>query len=202
MTWQSTTIGRGRPKGIDDLDFLTKHTDFEHNGALRILHSHSTAKAFYASVEAMVDTDEQALGDICAVVVTKQWSSYEFGWKVEHETLNPEPVFTEARLLADLTATESLLAAVWRNRAAAFASRPKATIGDSIRFNEPQRFSDGVTRDRFEIVGRGELLSLTDGRSVRLHDWREHEYVIEAVGAQRDLPGLTGVDEGRATIAA
>ena len=194
MTWQSTSIGRGRPAGVSDLEFLTRHTDLLQDGALRIVKSHSTARAFYAAVEAVTTTPEQSLGDVNAIVVTKQWSSTEFGWKVEHEAVNPEPIYADIALLDALTPTEGLLASIWRNRATEFASRPAAHLGDFIRLTTPKRFSDGVTRATFEIVGRGELLSLDDGRAVRLDDWREHEYVIVAVGAQAELPlSATGV---------
>lgn len=192
MTWNATPIGRGRPAGITDADFFTDHEDLTEDGAYRLIKTHSTKRAFYVAREALAEAQDD-IGSITATVITKEWSSTEFGWKVEHESLNPTPIYATTDLLDVLTPTENLTANTWRERANAFTSRPVAALGDTIALVEPHRFSDGVTRGRFEIVGYGEMFSLDDGRTVRIDDWREREYTIESVGPQAGIPGLVTV---------
>ncbi|BDZ52633.1 hypothetical protein GCM10025867_48740 (plasmid) [Frondihabitans sucicola] len=194
MTWNATPIGRGRPAGISDAEFFTNHEDLTEDGAFRLLDTYSTKRAFYVAREALSGSHED-VGSVSAVVVSKEWTRSEFGWKVEHETLNPAPIYTTIAMLDRLTPTEDLAANIWRERATAFAHRPVATVGDTIALTEPHKFSDGVRRGTFEVVGHGEMHSLDDGRTVRIDDWREREYTIVAVAAQPDLLGLVTVDD-------
>lgn len=196
MAWTVVSYGaRGRPAGLTDADFFATRTALLEDGLLRIAGTHETASVFYVALEVIRAGHRLPMGSVFATVITKSRTRQEFSWKQESESENPEPHFVTLDFLNLLTPTEEFLANIWRNLARDFASRAVASRGDTITLTRPHRFSDGEKRARFEVLGHGQLLSLSDGRTVRLDDWREREYTIEHdKGAESSQPTLFGFD--------
>lgn len=195
MAWTVVSYGeRGRPTGLSDAEFFATRTSLLEDGLLRVIGTHETASVFYVALEVTSGGHRLPESAVFATVITKSRTRHEFSWKEEPESENPEPHFVTPAFLSLLTPTEDFLATVWRNLARDFARRAVASRGDTIALTRPHRFSDGEERSRFEVLGHGQLRSLSDGRTVRLDDWREREYTIVSERSALAQPTLFGFD--------
>lgn len=185
MGWSGTYIGKGRPKGISDLDFFNTRVGSNETGRRRVIASNSTRETFFAATEVLNDTDFLPEGTVFANIILKQYhrteQGVEFLWNDLWEGMTDLPTGANAAVLNALTDTENELALTWRAANRALIAQPGAKFGDVISLVTPMVFSDGVTRGRFEVVRNGGLVGVEDGRPVKLKNWRAKEYTIEVL---------------------
>lgn len=98
-------------------------------------------------------------------------------YKYVDETMGPNEIDAPKQVLDVLTETENANALSWRaacrknlERAAANA---KITKGAHIRFNHELNFGDGVQEQEFTFIERSTFTRKTDGRRVRIPNWRK-----------------------------
>lgn len=130
-------------------------------------------------------------GEIWAgVALVRRMRSAEVTYKDMSETMGPNAVRCPVRILDRLTPTTSENAVEWRAacraRVAKLASRPAVGAGSRLRFAQPLTFSNGTTRDTFEMVKGSTFraVEIEEGRaqssSTRYHvaNWRELTYSL------------------------
>lgn len=136
-------------------------TDLEHfqgevRDGLKILDSTTIKNVFYAACK-----DEQT-GEVFALVYLIQRTPrdyYNFGVKAMDETVGPCYYDCPARILDQLTPTESEYAKSWREecrktiaaKAAARSDAPKVTDGTVIKMATPLNFRGGLTAQEFRL---------------------------------------------------
>jgi hypothetical protein len=124
------------------------------------------------------------------VALVQRTRSGEVTYKEMSEEMGPNAVRCPVRILDRLTPTTSESATTWRAscraRIAERASRPTVGDGTRVRFAQPLTFSNGATRDTFEMVkgSRFRAVEIEEGRawtsSTRYHvaNWRELAYSL------------------------
>lgn len=125
----------------------------------RVLRSALVAmRTYYAALE-IVQADGQR--EVTAIVCLVRYNprdreGYVFGYKDMDEGMGPSGAECPLAILDLLTPTDRPHALAWRDRcraaAAVRAAKPKLRHGDTIVFNEPITFTDGVTLNRFAVV--------------------------------------------------
>lgn len=123
-------------------------------------------------------------GEVFAIVVLQHRSrGYEnYGYKAMDETVGPFEIDCPDRILDMLTPTENEYANGWRAKAraknAAKAARPKVKAGDTIRFDQPLRFTNGLSFDTFRYESGSSFVALGLDGGIRVHitRWRDRKY--------------------------
>lgn len=137
---------------------------------------------FYAAVQNN-ETASYAPGETWAMVVL-MWrgrGDFNFTYKEMSETMGPGDHDAPANVLDALTPTDNEWANEWRQacreKIAKKAAAPKVKPGDTVRFERPFSFSDGVDRDTFTVVQRSTLRG-QDGTLVRIPNWRRQAFTV------------------------
>lgn len=142
---------------------------------LRVLRSALVAmRTYYAACERVTADGERSIfAVVCLVRYNRRAADgYMFGYKDMDEQMGPCEAACPAAILDLLTPTENAHATEWRARCrAAIAARavqcarPKPRPGQTIIFDTPLSFGDGIDRSRFEVVAYAR-----SHRSVRFRD--------------------------------
>lgn len=119
-------------------------------------------RTYYAAVEHMrPDGERIVFAAVCLVRYNpRDREGYIFGYKDMDETVGPCESDCPPAILDLLTPTERAYALKWRARCRinvarrqALSAKPKPKLGQIILFDEPIRFADGRTLDRFVVAG-------------------------------------------------
>lgn len=128
-------------------------------------------------------------GEVTALVVLMHRnpspSVYEnFYYKYVDESMGPNESDCPASILNLLTPIEASFALIWRDRCRANLANPPAKVsqGGTVTFTRSLRFGDGVEETRFEYLGRTTFKRKSDGRMVRIPNWRKN-YAYEVAAA-------------------
>lgn len=191
-----------RLKGSSNFDFFSNLFNGEQH---RVVDCATKGGAAYIALEGPGRNGLPAIG---ALVVLIRWApndpDYNFSYKDMTETMGPYQADCPERILEQLSPVEILYgcerdsscspsrhAREWRQRCRAQIdkrkARPRVRKGDTVRFAEPWRFTDGreiseliavdLRRNLFRFAGAG----ADDGRTVRYklpRSWRVRDYAV------------------------
>jgi hypothetical protein len=185
MGWLYMTSlnGHKTPKAYLDAQFT--HTSGASKN--RVLKSALNGmRVYYAAVEheSLVTGAKSVFAAVCLVRYNlRDKEGYIFGYKDMDESMGPCESECPASILALLTPTDSGYANEWRKCCQAWLTRPKPKFGDTLKFEEPVRFSDGAWRDTFTLVKpwanhRDIALQAPNGMLVSFRGWRKRNFKI------------------------
>lgn len=119
-------------------------------------------------------------GRVIGLAILTQWDPHNYfnwGYKVQDETMGPYATEAPARVLDLLTSTDNECALEWRAACRANLAR-KASAGNVkagtvVEFAAPINFTDGVSESRFRFEARSKFIRISDGRRVNITNWRK-----------------------------
>lgn len=178
MGWTYTD----RPKGESVRDFLQEQSLGKGHEILEF-----ALKEFRTAYAAVKTLETGQVWGCVWHVDTKGDRDFNFGWKTVSEDMGPYQQDCPEKILNLLTPTESECAKEWRARCwtniKARKSKPKAKDGDTIKFSEPIRFTNGDTIQVFQIQkeGRSTVFKNHNGYGrYKISKWQQREYEILA----------------------
>lgn len=128
---------------------------------LTVLKSSMVGNTYYAAVERTEGGDSREVFAIVCLTFSRPAArdGYTFGYKDMTESMGPCESDCPASILDLLTTIEGEWANDWRARCRAniakrrlIDAKPTPRPGQTIVFDEPLTFRDGVTRARFEVI--------------------------------------------------
>ena len=183
--------GHATPKAYLDDQFT--YAQEEHRS--RVLVSGLVAmRTYYAAVEHI--TVSTGAREVWALVCLVRYNSRDregfiFGYKDMAESMGPYEDACPARVLDQLTATDSANALDWRSRCRerlarrdVINARPTPRPGDVVILAEPMLFRDGRRLSRFQAVRapgrtRGMVFRSAEGGLYRISGLKARDYIIE-----------------------
>lgn len=128
---------------------------------LTVLKSSMVGHTYYAAAERIKGKDKREVFAIVCLTFSRPAArdGYTFGYKDMTEHMGPCESDCPASILDLLTEIEGQYASDWRARCRAniakrrlVDAKPTPKPGQTIVFDEPLRFNDGVERTRFEVI--------------------------------------------------
>ena len=141
------------------LDDQFTYTRDDHR--LTVLKSSMVGSTYYAAAERTENDGKREVFGIVCLTFSRPAApdGYTFGYKDMSERMGPCESDCPASILDILTEIDSEHANKWRDRCRAniakrrlLQAKPTPKPGQTIVFEEPMRFSDGIERTRFEVV--------------------------------------------------
>lgn len=131
-------------------------------GSSRVLRSALVGlRVYYAAVERLRPRQEREVSALVCLVRynPRDREGFIFGYKDMHEAMGPCESDCPEAILNLLTSTDQPYALAWRAQCRAnikqrrtLAAKPKPAPGQTIVFDVPVTFTDGVTLDRLDVV--------------------------------------------------
>ena len=159
MGWLSMRdTGRfGTPRAYLDDQFTYVRDDHR----LMVLKSSMVGNTYYAAAERHEGDDKREVFAVVCLTFSRPAArdGYTFGYKDMTEHMGPCESDCPVSILDLLTEIDSKWANDWRDRCRAniekrrlVGAKPTPRPGQTIVFEEPLTFRDGVTRTRFEVI--------------------------------------------------
>lgn len=154
---------------------------------LRLLRSACPGnRVYYAAAQPYT---KDGPGAVFAIICLIRWTpraadGFIFAYKDMDETVGPYEIDCPEAILSLLGPTDYPNAIEWRERCYARLKLRERPLngGDIVKFDQPLTFSDGKTRDTFEVVKRGARIRFRDtatGEICSITGFRERAWTIQ-----------------------
>lgn len=165
---------RGTGRFANARAYLDDHFTYARDThSLAVVKSSMVGSTYYAAAERIEAGKPREVFAIICLTRSRPGDrdGMTFGYKDMVEQMGPCEAECPAAILDLLTAAENQYASDWRSRCRAnlaqrrlLQAKPTPKPGQTIVFDEPLRFSDGIERARFEVIAgpRGKGLRFRD----------------------------------------